>query len=425
MRSFGRNVAPLAAAWLAVTALTTVPAAAQSVSVKGQVRPRAVVDSGRDFIKGGVAEREHINQRSRLWADVSAGEGKPWLRVMLQDVRTWGEETSAVHDKSAQGLDIQEAFFVVPTELGLSLKIGRQELIYDNHRLIGNIGWLQRAQSFDGVRAIWKLGAVTLDSFAVMVRERDDWDGDGTPSGATADTRLGGIQARWTNKKAGKPNEKPVETAKASLSWFVRDDDVTGELRSTIGTIAWARLGGLTTTLEAYYQLGSLQGGETIGAYLGAIDVEYGIDAPLQPLVGVFADVLSGDGAAGSAFDTLAATNHKFYGEMDFFLAIPKHTANLGLMDIGAKVVARRLGPAKLFVTFHQLMAATADARGESTFGQEIDVKIAAKVAESIGVRALYGVFVPGEAMRTARGIATGITLHTEHFAYLTLDAQF
>ena len=53
-------------------------------------------------------------------------------------------------------------------------------------------------------------------------------------------------------------------------------------------------------------------------------------------------DYLSGDDDLGDdetkVFDTLFATNHKFYGYADFFLNIPAHTAGRGLRDMALKL---------------------------------------------------------------------------------------
>ena len=38
-----------------------------------------------------------------------------------------------------------------------------------------------------------------------------------------------------------------------------------------------------------------------------------------------------------NVFNTLYATNHKYYGFMDYFIDIPRHTYGLGLIDIHAK----------------------------------------------------------------------------------------
>ena len=110
---------------------------------------------------------------------------------------------------------------------------------------------------------------------------------------------------------------------------------------------------------------------------------------------------------------------------MDYFLAIPKHTGNLGLLDAGAKLVIGKTGPVKLLATFHMFNTVEADANDSKDLGKEIDVKVIWPVRKGLAVRALWGVFMPGEAMGTLKGFTKGAELATEHFGYLTIDAKF
>ncbi|MEM7518595.1 MAG: alginate export family protein, partial [Planctomycetota bacterium] len=48
------------------------------------------------------------------------------------------------------------------------LKIGRQEIIYGNHRFVGNVAWRQNHQSFDAVRADWSAPSGTNLSYAYL-----------------------------------------------------------------------------------------------------------------------------------------------------------------------------------------------------------------------------------------------------------------
>ncbi|MCA9540893.1 MAG: hypothetical protein KC620_18460, partial [Myxococcales bacterium] len=75
-----------------------------SLAVDAQIRPRLIVDSGRDFIDDKLIQREYVTQRSRLGVTLNKADG-PSLTVRVQDVRIWGEEANTL-DFSASGLDL-------------------------------------------------------------------------------------------------------------------------------------------------------------------------------------------------------------------------------------------------------------------------------------------------------------------------------
>ena len=70
---------------------------------------------------------------------------------------------------------------------------------------------------------------------------------------------------------------------------------------------------------------------------------------------------LSGEDDPGDGkhkvFDTLYATNHKFYCYMDYFLNIPVHTLGSGLSDIHVKVAIKPSPDASLRLAYHTFLA--------------------------------------------------------------------
>jgi hypothetical protein len=63
----------------------------------------------------------------------------------------------------------------------------------------------------------------------------------------------------------------------------------------------------------------------------------------VKPSVILWGEYLSGDGTPSKAFNTLVATNHKLYGEQDYFPSVPKNTGNNGLIDVGGRVIVGKL----------------------------------------------------------------------------------
>ncbi len=137
----------------------------------GQYRPRIVFDTNKDF--QDTRNNEWVTQRARLGVTMKEQTGLAFT-LRLQDVRIWGEETDTLNDFSADGFDAHEAFVSIPLSPDeLTLKLGRQEIVMDNHRLVGNVGWTQRGRSFDGARLSWSFAPMTLDVFYAKVREAE------------------------------------------------------------------------------------------------------------------------------------------------------------------------------------------------------------------------------------------------------------
>ena len=95
----------------------------------------------------------HIGQRTRLNLHYKNKNLKTLLSI--QDVRVWGDENivnpTGVKGKSFNTLDIYEAWVQFKTGKFSHLKIGRQELKYDDQRHISWRNWWNHGQSYDAV----------------------------------------------------------------------------------------------------------------------------------------------------------------------------------------------------------------------------------------------------------------------------------
>lgn len=129
-------------------------------ALTGQLRDRAEVRKGfGNVLPENSVPASFISQRARL------NFGYKWDRLnfgaTIQDVRVWGQDASSItitdgnrlmlHEGWAEIILSNKADTTIKFKLldNLSLKIGRQELVYDDARLIGNLDWLQQGRRFD------------------------------------------------------------------------------------------------------------------------------------------------------------------------------------------------------------------------------------------------------------------------------------
>lgn len=126
----------------------------------GQIRTRTEVRNGYgNLTLKGTKPAVFISQRTRLifgykWDRLTFG-------VSIQDVRVWGQDASTISNADGSRLMLHEGwadltlFNKADTTIRtkgvdlMSLKLGRQELSYDDVRLIGNLDWLQQGRRHD------------------------------------------------------------------------------------------------------------------------------------------------------------------------------------------------------------------------------------------------------------------------------------
>jgi hypothetical protein len=126
----------------------------------GQVRTRTEVRNGLgNLLPVDAPGAAFTSQRTRLTF------GYKWDRLTfgaaVQDIRVWGQDASSITNNDGAKLMLHEGWaeitlankadttFKFKLLDNLSLKIGRQELLYDDVRLVGNLDWLQQGRRFD------------------------------------------------------------------------------------------------------------------------------------------------------------------------------------------------------------------------------------------------------------------------------------
>jgi hypothetical protein len=247
-------------------------------------------------------------------------------------------------------LNLHQGYFKVgnTNDFPLTLKAGRQELVYGEERLIGAFDWNNIGRSFDAEKLAWQASWGSVDAFAGMpVVPREDQFNEPNDQDL-----LSGVYATLT------PIPKTILEGyflarNASRSAISYDSDpefpqptardvytVGGRLKSKPGE--WCDF---DYTLEGAYQFGDFAPTATAArldqnAFMFVSEAGYTFaDLWATPRLGAEFDYASGsdgDGTHGT-FDTLYPTPHKFFGSMDLF-------SLQNLQDLGVNLT---LKPAK------------------------------------------------------------------------------
>ena len=398
---------------LALPALTLLglasPAYAQEVTATptGEYTVRFRHVEGHDFAPGKVDN--FMRQRARLGLRFAYGDEVQAL-VQVQDVRTWGEESDTLGDFSANGFDLHQGFVEIVAAPDLRLRMGRQEIALLNQRLVGNVNFVEQGRSFDAVRVMARAFEQQLSIDLFYARTIND-----LPAESLAADDVFAYTFRLQLGDWFQP----------ALIGVIDLNSGSERVRATNGIVIQSEFPfGLRFGLEGYVQAGGATIGESDVAYFAwmfATRLRFTlVDSDMAPFLEAFVETLSGDDDPNDAdehtFDTLFATNHKFYGEADFFLNIPADTAKRGLLDVGAMLGTKLGEDAFAQLAFH-VFQAMAGQGGATSFGQEIDLTCGMKLNPHLTLDLNYSVFIPGAAL-AADGKA-------EHFIYSTASASF
>ena len=235
--------------------------------------------------------------------------------------------------------------FIAPN---LTLKAGRQLMVWGNHRIFGHFDWNNVGFAFDGVTFRYNHSKVPLEFGWLVLAEgncNSNTGGCGA-SGAGVTTNSGGggyqgdanilflrapmkvagitIEPAWITEFGG--NGAGSGAGIAGNLQPLGGGQAGNQTRHTVGTRIAAKKGIVDATVEGYYQFGHM--GATgaaskvdIDAYAVHVDAGVTLPVPMQPRIGAEFNYASGDdnptdGDQGT-FSQLFPTNHIHFGYMD------------------------------------------------------------------------------------------------------------
>jgi hypothetical protein len=264
-----------------------------------------------------------------------------------------------------EGSELNQVHLAYSPEEELTFKFGRQVVILDNHRFVGDVGWRQNQQTFDAASFLWAPTAA-LDVFYAFIDNVNRVFGDDS---AVGDHRMASnlVNVGYDVEGWGRA---------AAYAYLLDYDSVDTNSTNTLG----ARFAGT----HAFDSFELLYGAELASQSDTAdnpndVDQDY-LLAELGGKVGAWSarlghEVLGGSGDPGDAFQTPLATLHAFNGWADKFLTTPDD----GLVDtylaLGAKQDAFTYQ-----LAWHDFSADS----GSDDYGSELDASVTWAVAKSL-----------------------------------------
>ena len=328
-------------------------------------------------------DADAVTLRTRLGYETASFNG--WkLFAEVEDVTAIDDSyNSTVNGKGAypvvvdpEDTEINQLFVSYDGLASTTFKAGRQRLILDGARFIGNVGWRQNEQTFDALSVVNTALAETRITYAYLTEAHRIFSDKSPRGNSEMDSHL--LNIAYSGLDLGKLT--------LYAYWLGFDDTTAGAIGPGAGTRTYGvSFAGGTPLNDRIKLLYSLE-------YADQSDYDDGLstnDADYQMLelglkfskvtVKVGRELLEGDGTYG--FSTPLATLHKFNGWADKFLGTP----STGIDDTYVLATGNVAG-VKLLAKYHWFKS---DA-GSFDYGEELDLLAVKKFGKNYTVGLKY-----------------------------------
>ncbi|HET6558294.1 MAG TPA: alginate export family protein [Prolixibacteraceae bacterium] len=354
------------------------------------------------------------SQRTRLNFDYSMDLLN--VGIQLQDVRIWGNQPQQVGNEDF-ATSIHQAWAEINFTPVVILKVGRQELVYDDHRIFGNVGWAQQARSHD--LALFKYTGEVNVHLGIAHHENTNRT-DNFYDGPDA---YKDMQFLWVNQSMPSitwsllflNNGRPVTT----------ETDQKTAYSQTFGTHINIPLDRLSFAGNFYYQTGEDGARSSLKAWNALAELNFQLTNATQ--FGLGYEILSGTDydveEKNKSFTPFYGTNHKFNGFMDYFY-VGNHLNSVGLHDAYVKFIT---GTANTIfnLDIHYFASAAEIAAGANKYlGTELDLTLTQVINPATRVSFGYSHMFPGESMEILKGGSQDAT-HNWAYIMLTVTPSF
>ncbi|MBW8769380.1 MAG: alginate export family protein [Gemmatimonadetes bacterium] len=404
------------------------PTLALPITFTGEVRSRTEWDA-----PGGAAAADLYSMlRTRFAARVDPTANVSVV-LQLQDSRVLGTETNSRVASTVDQFDLHQGYLQLAGSWrasDLALRAGRQEIVFGNERLVGAANWTNAGRTFDGMRALATAkGAGGADrwsatAFAAIMEENGRRFG-GAPSAAPT---LPDHFVAGAHLTRGAPQKPGVDVTLlydggAQYRSFADADRATLDARVRTAIPAGLRLeleGAAQSGTQSFVAASGTKSGQRVRAWLLGARLARTVSRAALTL-GV--DALSGDTAPTdgryTAFSTMFATNHPFYGLMDVIGDPAATTKERGLHDAFGTAALNVTPSFAPRVELHRFALATGTDRA---LGLESDLVAPIKLPANTVLDLGFSLFRNGTA---ARALGLGDPGTMKRWLYVQLRAGF
>ena len=354
--------------------------------------------------------------RYRIIADYQ----RSWLNVRLtpQYTGVWGQGSA--------GVVLYEGWAKMQSKKDLFVKIGRQELTYDDGRIIGNDDWTMTAPTHD----VLKLG-YDGESHKVHLLAAYNQNAENIDNGVIYYS--GGLQPYKTMQTLWYHYDTPKKSFGISLLGMnigMQNTDQEHPItyyQQLVGTYMSFRPKHWSLEGAFYYQMGKEEHGMTIDAFMASAKLNVKPSENYNLFTGY--DYLSGDkyfnvppaGGIGlvfhdkaRGFNAIFGSHHEFYGAMDFFYLsnyVGGFTPGLQNLYFGGNI--KPVNGLSINAAYHYYAIATdLDYVNTKTLGHSVELASSYAFNKAVSVSAGYTFMKGSETMELLNKVSEKRQLH-------------
>ena len=387
----------------------TIAVTAQEFDVSAELRPRYEYRHGfKQPVSSADDAANFVSQRTRL--NIKFKDEKYTLFLAIQNVRVWGD-VATLSNGDKYGMAIHEAwaeYFINPK---IAVKLGRQEIKYDDQRMFGSVNWVQQARSHDALLVKFKTG----ESGKLHIGLALNANGESLVLEDYNINQYKALQYAWYNTKLN----DALDLSALFLNNGMPFDNSVGEQKvaysQTIGARLTFKKKRFTADAATYFQGGrtpsGLPEGKTdLSSYYFSANAKFNISDQFK--IGAGFELLSGNdqdvtSTTDKSFKPLYGTNHKFNGLMDYFY-VGSHMNSVGLIDINLPIsFSKDKFSAKLVPHFFSADGNIMNpdtTKAEAYLGTEIDLILGYKVYKSVSLNVGYSQMFGTDSLQILKG---------------------
>ena len=388
-------------------------------TVDAQLRPRFEFRHGyKTLFPNDTDPAAFVSQRTRL--NFGYKTEKLNFYVSAQDVRVWGD-VPQLNVADENGFSLHQAWAEVSLVSDLNLKIGRQEIVYDDQRFFGNVDWAQQGRSHDAAVLKFEPNYLKLHIGAAY-----NQDGEALTGNILTKNTYKSFQYLWLHNDWEKLSASFL-ILNNGLQYIDETDESKNDTRysQTVGIHLKANANKFSFASNLYYQFGKDFADNDLNAYLVTLEASYSAMENLNVTLG--GELQSGNdygeplNGKNKAFNPLYGTNHKFNGFMDYFY-VGNHIDNVGLVDFYGNIKYSFNKESNFSVGLHKFFAA-AEILNENSknLGFEIDLLTSHKLSEFVSIQAGYSQFFASNGIEMVKNNFDGYS-NIWAWVMLTID---
>ncbi|HOO84702.1 MAG TPA: alginate export family protein [Prolixibacteraceae bacterium] len=392
------------------------------VTIDAEFRPRTELRSGFNQPLTDSLKSSYITQqRTRLNFNYNTGTMN--ARITLQDARVFGEtNTKGI---GANTLGIYEAWAELLLNNGISFKIGRQGVQFEDGRLFSLSPWSNTGNAHDLMQLLYKRDGMDVQLGYAYNNQK----------ALNADSIYYSVSKMY--KQLAFLHLTKTLTTGLDLSLLGVNEGFQTS-KTNLDLYHRYTLGGTLTLkkkelpfgcfLTAYYQTGKSTATVDLSAFLLAIKANYAITKKMDVVAGL--DYLSGtkstiEATKTNTFNKLPyGVNHSFYGYMEYWSTLPKGGLINCFGGTSAKLGKRLSSNITLYSFMLDKPMTISSSEVKGSIGSELDIVFNYKMSAATAIQFAWCGYFANDNTNFLKFKTTDVSTKFPQFAYVMLTVK-